>query len=99
MKTNLLSGMKSILELIFLISVSHSFVFAQPHGFVPIVETMKGLLSAKWFQNLRCFICLNFIKVARWNIQKHPYYTDCNWFFQIVILVCVLKSIMDVSSV
>jgi beta-glucosidase len=28
-------------------------------------------------KKLITFICLNFIKVARWNIQKNPYYADC----------------------
>jgi hypothetical protein len=45
-----------------------------------------------------CFICLNLIKSVRWNIQQQPGKLIANCFYQIIMFVCVLKSIIDVSS-
>jgi hypothetical protein len=36
--------------------------------------------------------------VARWNIQKHPYYADCQLVFPNSHTRVCFKPIMDVSS-
>jgi hypothetical protein len=49
--------------------------------------------------NHGCFICLNLIIIARWNIQQYPYHADWQLLLPINHPRVCFKAIMDVLYV